>query len=288
MHPDDEWEDSRHHDSVSKLEAENRSKMYWRVRERRGADKLSGLRRWAEHQQRKCAGDDAAAYDKCAEILQPNRNVITRHAMTHVAVWLDAPQAQYYRPPETERDIQAEKALERERMNRIHGKVILSSEEFLHVLKLLFERHHKELNQILKKHDMRARSCSVEDGCIIRSTQTLMRYFVYDTNTWNKWRECNFAQFQEAQAADQRALAREVTREVEDHDILRCPNRILIRSAADAEALFQRWIEAPREGHLEKKSSVSPAGYPYYYSGHSRSCFADIVRLAHSKGLLEK
>ncbi|MGH2548009.1 MAG: hypothetical protein ACRDHN_01365 [Thermomicrobiales bacterium] len=279
MAPDDEWEDARHYTSVSRAESFSRSEMLMRVSDRRGADNLGGLRRWAEHQKKLCSGDDAKAYEKCAEVLKPSQNLITKHAMSHVAGWLDAPQARFYRPMMNERDLAAEQENTRRSMHENYGPVIMTEAEMRTLLERLYSCQHAGLNKILKQHNLMLRSCTEDDPCITKRSRSVRHYYVFDVNAWQKWRKVSMYEWDTATRAGTKVQTRTMMEEDTLHDINKCANRIIIRGPKDIEVLYDRLCSAPvREG-----------GRYTQYSGTSEttkhSIHHDIIKLAERSGL---
>jgi len=239
-HPEDEWEDGHYFGRVSSAESYTAKEMPERVRERRSADSLSGLQRWAEHQKRKYKGNDSKAYAKCAEILEPSKNLICKHAMSHVAVWLDSPEARFYRPMMNERDLAAEEAKKRSFMARHYGPVLIDKGELKTLLDRLFATQHGKLNRILKAYGLVHRRCSDEDPCISKHYKNVKHYFVFDSAGWQKWCKVSVWAWQDAVKLNQKTLVRDAVDVTTSHNIQACKNRVIINGPADVALVFDR------------------------------------------------
>lgn len=279
MAPDEEWEEARHYSSVARAESFSRSEMLMRVADRRGADNLGGLRRWTEHQKKLCKGDDAKAYEKCAKVLQPRKNLITKHAMSHVAGWLDAPQARFYRPMMNERDLAAEQEMIRRSMQENYGSVILTEAEMRVLLDRLYTHQHAALNKILKHHNLMRRACTDDDPCIHKASRAVKRYYIFDVTAWQKWKMVSMYEWDTAMRLGTKVQTRTVMQEDTHHDIQKCHNRIIIRGPKDMETLHQHLSGPVREGG-GRYSLYAPAS-----EGATRTLAQDIIKLAERVGL---
>lgn len=270
--PEEEWEDGPYYRRVSSAESYSSSEMPYRVRERRYADKLGGLQRWVEHQKKECKGDESAAYAKCAQVIQPGKNLICEHAMGHVASWLEVPEARFYRPLMNERDLAAKEARERRGLAKHYGPLLITEDELKVLLDKLYSSQHGRLNKILKKHNLMKRSCTHDDACTTRVTRKVKHYFIYDPRAWQKWRRVAMWEWSEAAKEGQRTQVRDATEEMTDHNIQKCSNRIIIKGPADMEGLFQRL----RGTHLREKGG---------WNAGDNAVLKEILKLAESAGL---
>jgi hypothetical protein len=270
--PEDEWEDSRYFGRVNTAESYSASEMPYRVRERRDADKLGGLQRWTEHQKKECKGDDSKAYAKCVEVLQPGKNLISKHAMSHVAVWLDAPEARFYRPYMNERDLAVEAAKSRNFMARHYGPVLIDTKELKTLLDRLYATQHGKLNKILKKYSLQKRHCTDDDPCTTKSQRKTKHYFVYDASYWQKWRKVAMWSWDEAVKTGQKAQIRDAVETITSHDIQKCPNRVIINGPADVEPLYNVLCST----NLRANGS---------YDDNANGVLKDILKLAEQVGL---
>lgn len=278
--PEEEWEDGPYFRNVNSIEGHFRSEMPYRVRERRSADNLGGLKRWVEHHQRQ-AGDDRRAYEKCEEIIQPGKNLICKHAMEHAAFWLDVPDGRsYYLPEETERDVAARQTQQRRSLSKNYGPVIISEEELKILLEKLYASAHGKLNKILKKHSLAKRSCREGDPCTSVQHIKTKKYFLYAPSYYNKWREISLSEYYDAIKLDQRVQIRDVVVTRTNHNIQKCENRLLIRKPSDLESLFHLLrLETCRRSH------DALGGYPYdNYMRDNYRVFDDIIKLAEQLG----
>ena len=277
LHPDDEWEEGRYFRRVNSAESYTAREMPMRVQERRGADNLSGLQRWTEHQQRKYK-NDSEAYAKCAEVLQPGKNLICKHAMTHVAVWLDTPDARFHRPLMNERDLKAEEAKSRSFMAKHYGPVLIDRNELKTLLDRLYSSQHGLLNKILKKYNLKKHHCTDHDPCTTKSQRKVKYYFIYDARSWQKWKQVGMGEWDEANKAGQKVQIREAMEITTNHDIQKCPNRIIISGPADVEPLYYILC-----------STNMRSGGPYStlnaYDSGANGALKDILKLAEQVGL---
>lgn len=283
--PDEEWEDGPYYRNVNSAESYSRHEMPYRVMERRSADNLSGLQRWVEHHQREAKGDDQKAYEKCAEVIQPGKNLICKHAMEHAAAWLDVPNGRrYFLPEENERDAAAREAAMRKRMTENYGPVVISEAELLDVLQKLYSTQHGKLNKILKKHNLMKRSCTTDDPCTSESHRKVKHYFIYEPSHWQKWRRVAMFEWSDAMKLGKRTQVRDVMEKQVNHDIQKCENRMIIRGPADLEPLYHRLNhESYRRSKGSKPATVS---YGYgHWNERAIDVFTDIMKLAEQAGL---
>lgn len=278
-HPDEEWEDGRYFRRVSDAESYTAKEMPNRVRVRRDADNLSGLQRWTEHQKKEAKGDETKAYAKCAEVLQPGKNLICKHAMSHVAVWLDSPEARFYRPYMNERDLAAEEAKSRSFMARHYGPVVIGKGELKTLLERLYSTQHGRLNKILKKYNLKKRHCTDDDACTTKSNRKVKHYFVYDATAWQKWRKVSMWAWNDAVKAGQKVQIRDVVEVTTGHDIQKCPNRIIISGPADVEPLYDVLCST----HMRAGGPYS--AYGGNYDNDANGTLKDILKLAEQVGL---
>lgn len=274
-HPDDEWEDGRYFRRVSSAESYSSSEMPRRVQERRGADNLSGLQRWTEHQKKKAKGNDSKAYAKCAEVLQPGKNLICKHAMSHVAVWLDAPEARFYLPYMNERDIAAQEAASRGFMAKHYGPVLIDKGELKTLLDRLYSSQHGRLNKILKKYNLTKRHCTDDDPCTTKSDRKVKHYFIYEASHWQKWKRVSMWEWDTAVKAGKQTQTRDALETITNHDTQKCPNRIIISGPADVEPLYYALCST----HMRAGGTYSE------YDGNTNGVLKDILKLAEQVGL---
>ena len=222
LDPED-WDDSKAYRHVGNRLSRLRSDECWRISERRNADKLGSLKRWTKYHQR-TSDNDEEAYEKVCKVLEPGRNLITRHAVEHAESWLDLKKDQY---------------------RYSWGYKLAYSEPFvtmnniLEMVTTLFETQHKKLNRCLKQGSLNIRPCKDKDPCSQFKTYTSQVYEYYDS-TARKWVGVGYSHYLRIQDLKR---VRNVERKWAFHNWKICPNKCLVRSRKDleaaAEALYQ-------------------------------------------------
>lgn len=227
--PEEDFDESEFYGKASVAEARHKSEMRWRVSDRRGADKLGPLKRVTQHL-KKTSKNDSEAHEKLCRLLEPGKNLITRHALSHAEWYLDCPEKEYYLPPETERD----RKFRENRYKPRGGKVIWGKRKFKRIIKWLIEHAHKELNRALKggRHGlalMTTRSCKVgEDPCATMVDRTHTRYEIYDPSRWSNWRQVySYFQYDRLIQAGETGRIRHITKPEYHHNARLCQNRLL-------------------------------------------------------------
>lgn len=242
--PEDDFDESEFYGKASEAEARHKSEMRWRVSDRRGADKLGPLKRVTQHLKKE-SKDDSEAHEKLCKLLEPHKNLITRHALSHAEWYLDCPEAEYYRPPETERDKKFRERQYAGRRNR-SGHVVWGKRKFKRIIKWLIEHAHKELNRALKGRFgsalMTTHTCSVKDDKCMSVVDKMMTYFeIYDPTRWNNWRRVyTRIEYHRLVEAGEVGRIRTVSTKDTHHNMNICENRLLATKLEDYLAISKR------------------------------------------------
>jgi len=226
--PDDEWDDALAFARLGKRESKVRSRECERVRSRRDADKLGPLKRWTKHQQR-TSEDDDKAYEKICEVLQPNRNLITRHAVGHAEQWLEL------KKDEHDRNWY-------ENWSSRQPAPILGVKELTKIIVALFESQHAKLNRCFKDrklgHLLISKTCTDEDPCTWMEAYTHRYPEALDPAT-KRWITYDPILERGLFAKTRVRLDR---REFPRHDSGKCPNTVLMRHRGDEEEVVNQLI----------------------------------------------
>jgi hypothetical protein len=212
LDPED-WDDGDAYRHVGNRLSRLRSDECWRIQERRGSDKLGPLKSWTKHH-KKTSDTDDEAYEKICKVLDPGRNLITRHAIDHVEAWLDLEKDKYrysyrynYRQPES----------------------ILTKDHLLQIVTTLFETAHKQLNKCFKEEGLRKDRCKDEDPCSSYTTytNTIYEYYVPAIKRWTSTTYGAYIQIQGLKRI------RKVENRYPFHSWRLCPNKMLIHNRED-------------------------------------------------------
>lgn len=247
------WDDSEVGRHIGHRLSRLRSDECWRISERRGADKLGPLKRWTKHHKR-TSDNDEEAYEKICRVLEPGRNLITRHAVGHAENWLDLEKDQYRyswrRRPQPPR--------------------LISSDRLAQIIETLFETAHGKLNKAFKQEGLRKTVCKKDDGCASWTTYTYTIYEWYDAAS-KKWVATSYFRYGSIQGLKR---VRSVERRHDFHDWKACPNKLLIHSRDDLKDVVRALI--PYGGLTE--GAIKEA--------KPRTALYQVLLLARNRGLL--
>lgn len=278
----DDWDDSQFFQKISRTEMQHKRDMVERIWDRRVADKLGPLYRFTEHH-KKDSENDTEARQKIAETIEPGKNLITEHAMTHVDSWLDTPKSYLYLPPMTDRDKQAKEAREA----NYYGEVFWTYEDLKRIILTLFETNHKALNRALKDSQGRPlvltrNICKKgEDPCMISEKRKIIVYEVFNPRRWKKWEEVSYHLYYKLRDKGDRVRYRTITKDRSWHNVRRCPYRLLVSDRNDCLRLAE--VFAGSDGVVYDKEFESVHGWWHPYANRldlRRQAMKNIRQLA--------
>jgi hypothetical protein len=224
---DDEWDEALVFARLGKRESKVRSRECERVWSRRDADKLGPLKRWTKHQQR-TSEDDDKAYEKICEVLQPDRNLITRHAVGHTEQWLELKKDEWVKGW-YKRFLSSQ-------------PTILGVKEMTKIVVALFESQHAKLNRCLKDrklgHLLIGKKCKDEDPCTWKEVYTHRYPEGWDPAS-KRWIAYN-PTLERGLFAKTRV--RLDSREFPYHDSGKCPNTVLMRRCGDEKEIVNQLL----------------------------------------------
>lgn len=237
LDPED-WDDSEMYRHVGPRLSRLRSEECERIRERRGADKLGPLKRWTEHHKRTSESDEEA-YEKICQVLKPEQNLITQHAVGHAEWWLELEKDQY-------------------RYNYYYTPRVplIPSERVEEIIRYLFENDHAKLNKILKSRERLGAECKEEDPCTIPHHE---EYDVHEVwypklKYWQSYSEGDVGTywFRNRYGESPLLRTRHVVRDWLEHIHQKCRNRKIIRTHHDVDRIARSFGSVYRKSRYNR------------------------------------
>jgi hypothetical protein len=201
---------------LGKQEARMRRMECWRISSRRGADKLGQLKSFTLHHKRN-SNNDEEAYQKVCKVLQPDRNLITRHAAEHAESWLDLKKNEF------------------EFAGRFYNEEspLIGVREFTRMITKIFEINHKKLNKCFKDKNnygeclISVRPCKPDDPCAQFRSKRVPE--VWDDKA-KQWLE-----LLDSLSLTMDTIIRTSYRNIPYHEPRKCQNRVIILQRTDIE-----------------------------------------------------
>ena len=258
---------------IHESDRKRRREIRYMKMERRAADKISHFVRWCQ-ERTKHLGEDATPQEKYYHIsglVGGPKDIIREHALGHyvspeydfnpTASW----RYRYQMRRETEEGA---------------GQGLFDRAAFREALQWAFERCPGHLNRALKggRHGdaLKWQACADDDPC---TSKHIVRAPLYSyQTTWGfyktEWRK-PYSGYREGTLTHRMA-----DREIEEHDNVICPNKILVECQDDVDRLVNRFFGS--------KGKVYEKGGGYYWrSSQESTLFNRLIPFLLAKGALE-